>query len=234
MFKKLVLAIVAMVLLSGCKASLYDIPSDVTKTVTNWKVYENEDIALRFKYPEYYGEPELKFVEGLDGDAFYLRFVFENEPDDPYVIYMAGADKDFLPVNNFERGFYKGNYKQQELCDNKGQLVGFIQFVGDKCTQVSFDDGQSLGVMYDAAFLDATSNTVESVVVGNYPDGYPYNGLQIGFRVPFSYLFNSIKRDENGVERFIEKMDKMAVEQELVEELEVFRLVSDSIEFLTQ
>ncbi len=211
-----ILAIFSLFLLSACSAD-----SGLTYEEEETLLYRSEDLGLKFEYPDYYGEPMLS----QDDDLFYLRFLVEYEPDDPYLIYINGTKSTYASPNEFVRSPYKGDAK--DLC---GEVIGFINAQGEVCDEVG------VGFVQNLAILDISSS-IEQVFFANFPDEAEYDGLQMGFRIPSAFMDYSLfargdVRGDSAVESLISRMDRGRLPKNLIDELERFRVVLESLEFI--
>jgi len=230
MIKKLLIVFV-LIIMSGCQACLYNLPdADSIPTISEWSVYENTEIGITFRYPTYFGEPSTEFIEGKAGRMYKVRFLFGQNPDDPFVFYVAGASKDFEPKNKLERTFYNGVYATSGMCNSVKSLVMFVQYAGESCLDFSLNNSNTVGKTFNVAISDLTSNSVESLIVANIDGDAEFAGLQVGLKIPQMY----IGFGEKSVLKILKNLDSGKLEQVLVDELQVFRLVSEGIQFLTE
>lgn len=232
------LILISAFALSGCSASLFSIGNLENKANEKYLTYENPEFGVSFKYPDYYGEPQLSSYTGKDGSGFLLSFTFAS-PEDPYVVYVAGTSADFESFNQFERVNYNGGLQLADICRKKSEALNFVQQFGSKCQVLSLNAKDVRGVNLNAVFLDAVSNSIENVSLLNYPAGLSnveYNGLQFGFKVPLSYLeygrFDSVEiRGEKAVLNLLKDLDRMKLDSNLSIELDRFKNVVESVEF---
>lgn len=234
------LSLVTTLVLSGCQASLFNLPTDqVEQVVLDFVQYENFEFGIKFEYPVYYGEPQVSRFEGREGSGFLISFTFGeiDESLNPYVVYITGLTEDFESFSNLERTSFRGQIANEDICGNKVLALDFVQFYGEECGFIEVNLGEIRFANLNVAFLDSTSSTIESVVLGGFPEGFGYAGLQLGLRVPLQYLnfsrFDSAAtRGERAVQRLLRNLDSLSLPKSLVDEMTVFRVVSESLEFI--
>jgi hypothetical protein len=227
----------AVVFLTGCKASLYDLNvADSSRLAANFLVYENEDLGMSFKYPDYYGQPAIAKYEGKEGESVVLSFVIDYLPDDPILVYVAGTTADFVMNSQFERMFYKGSLEVSEFCKKRKDVFDFVQYSGDECRLYKFNQNTDQVANFSMAFVDAISNSVESVFIANNPnEDSKFTGLQFGFRLPtslvqFSVFDSAEKRGDKAVQRLLANLDELQIESKVREELLRFKVLVESVE----
>jgi hypothetical protein len=234
------LALGMTLVLSGCQANLFNLPAaQVEQVVLDFAQYENYEFGIKFDYPVYYGEPQVSLFEGKTGSGFLISFTFGevDENMNPYVVYVTGLTDDFESFSSLERTSFRGQLVNEDICQNKVLALDFVQFYGEECGLIRIDGGEVEAVNLNVAFLDSTSSTIESVVLSGFPEGFEYTGLQLGLRVPLQYLnfsrFDSAAtRGERAVQRLLRNLDSLNLEKSLVDEMTVFRVVSESLEFI--
>jgi len=230
--RKFFLSLAVLLLFAGCAGS------GSTYELSEMRVYENSDLGIRFSYPAYYSEPELTYTTGETGEIYNLRFLYEYKEDDPYVVYFNGSTSNYVSNQLQVRVPYKGDYMSENFCAGEEALIPFVDEVGDSCELINFgDEGQYTGALENLAILDIVNSTIEKVFFANYSEGYPYAGLQVGFRIPQDYVkFRTFAkaelRGDTSVSDIINRMDSGHLPDNLVEELDRFKVMLESIEFI--
>ena len=223
-------------LFSGCTASLYDLDLNSSNLELKDMVqYESADLGINFEYPDYYGEPAIARYEGKSGKVVVLSFVIDYLPEDPILVYVAGTSSDFEGINMFERVYYKGDLETEKLCENRVNLFSFVQYNGEKCGFVELKKNL-MAANFNMAFVDAISNSIESLFVLNNPNSESeFTGLQFGFRVPnseleFSRFDSASSRGDKAVQRLLDNLDQLKLNRTLKNELLQFRVLVESVE----
>ena len=237
-------SIAVLFLATGCQASLYDLPGEeAAPSAASFEMalYENKDVGLKFEFPDYYGEPNLQFYDGKTGEAFILSFTFNTaqvaNPNDPFIVYFTGGTSDFENFNKFEKMNYVGKTPVDKVCDDPAKALNKLQFVGSNCEVFRLETANDFAARFNASIVDVASNSVEQIVLAKYPAGYKYAGLQLGIKVPVEFIefsrFDSVqKRGEKAVLRLIERLDTGNLPESLVDEVDRFRVVSESLQFI--
>lgn len=226
-----ILMLILILMMAGCQqATVYDNDFE-------WVTYENPDFGISFEYPSYYGEPFEVVNKGTTGESFYLRFLFDYLPDDPYLVYINGTTLDYANPQPNVRVPYKGEYSLVDYCKEEMDFIPFIDEKGEKCETLFYNNDESTGMLQNVAILDIVTNSIERIFFANFPEGYNYNGLQVGFIVPFDYVefepfAKAELRGDIAVNDIIMRMDEWDLPRNLLTELSRFEELLMSIEYI--
>lgn len=229
MFKKILLIASVFVLVGCSKAAVYE---DFT-----WVTYSNSDLGISFEYPDYYGDTFEVVNTSENGESFYIRFLFDYLPDDPYLVYVNGTTLEYDNSELDVRVPYNGMYTLADYCKQDHDFIPYIYDKGVVCTTLLYNEEQSTGMIQNVAMQDLVTNSIERMFFGNFPEGAKYNGLQVGFLVPFDFVkinnFASAQvRGNLAVDDILQRMDEGRLPKNLLDELSRFEQMVESIRYI--
>lgn len=229
MFKKILL-VVGILFITGCSRPV--IYEDFS-----WLTYTNSDLGISFEYPDYYGETFEVVNSTENGESFYIRFLFDYLPDDPYLVYINGTTLEYDNSQVGVRVPYKGQFTLADYCSKDLDFIPYIYDKGIVCTTLLYDEDRSTGMIQNFAIQDLVTNSIERIFFGSFPEEAKYDGLQVGFLVPFNYVkinnFASAQvRGNLAVDDILQRMDEGRLPKNLLDELDRFEETVESFRYI--